>query len=136
MIAEGGTGNGIIGNDRTILYMHISDRAPENAPPPSIPIGSAVNVVGTVGQGGRDKTIWLFASGYSQMKGVHSRCDWPVAWVLEDAPEILPGQIFGHPDGFWRQRSEFITAFDCVAGGRPVAVGRFDVHVTEPGGIR
>jgi hypothetical protein len=121
--------------DRTRLYLHITDRAPTGTPAPVVLPGQASPVVGPLGANGRDVTIWLYAVGYSELAGVHARFAWPNTWRLDGAEELLPGQVFGYEEVYSTANEAFMTAFNCLERGDPVAIGRFDVHVSSSGGV-
>jgi hypothetical protein len=123
-------------NSLTTLYLHIADRDREGAPPPVVLPDQAVSEVRDVGPNGRDMTVWLYAMGYAELEGVHVLFSWPDGWVLDRVNDaLLERQIFGHRDGYVPRQRGYLTAFECVTGGAPLAVGQFDVHVNSAGAV-
>jgi hypothetical protein len=103
-------------------------------PIPIVPPDRAVTNVSGVGPGGRDITVGLYAADYGNLAGAHVRCRWPEQWTVSGVGDSLrDGQIFGYPDRL-HDRS-YVTAFRCISGGSPVAVGRFDIHATRNGSV-
>jgi hypothetical protein len=118
------------------LYLTVMDRLPAGAPMPPVAPHNAVTTVGDVGPGGRDITVGLYAAGFQDLAGAHVRCRWPEGWELVAVGDsLVSGQIFGTADRYWTADRSFMTAFDCVSDG-PIAIGRFDLHVTRAGTLR
>jgi FlgD Ig-like domain len=112
------------------------DLLPPDAPMPIVRPDEAVTAVSGVGPRGRDVTIGLYAADYSELHGMHVRGGWPREWtLLAVGDSLLPGQISANPGGYSVADRSYVSAFDCVAGGAPVAIARFDVHAIRDGVI-
>ena len=119
------------------LYLSLMDRLPDDVPMPAVLPGNAVTSIDHVPEGGRDVTVGLYAARYTELAGVHVRLRWPEGWqLLAVGDSIVAGQIFGTPDRYWTAGASYITAFNCLSGGGPSAVGRFDLRVLRPGQLR
>ena len=120
----------------TQLYWSVMDRIPSNAQMPVVAPDRAVTAVSGVGPRGRDITIGLYAVDYPELAGAHVRSRWPAEWALLGVGDsLVSGQVFAHPNRYAVLDHSYMTAFRCLWGGAPVAIGRFDVHATGDGEV-
>ncbi len=102
-----------------------------------MPPSEAVTLVSDVGPEGRDITLWLFATGFSELAGIHARCTWPGTWRVDGIEEVRTGQLYAHESAWTHARREIVTAFECLdVSDQALVVGRIDLHLDRPGQIR